>query len=664
MILLYYLFLFIVLLFNQSHYIFGGDSAEFSLVASTFSVAHPPGYPLYSVLSRAINYLVPFYSTPWRVSLISSVATIITSYILFRILTYLEIPRLIALFSASLYLFLFPIWLYAEIPEVFAIHNLLVIAITFLLFQYSTKSSLFVLYFIFFLIGLNVSNHHIFILFIPGWLYLLKLKWKAFLHKKYTKKVLLLAVLSFVLGASFYLYSVMASHYSPPLDWENAKTIDGFIRLITRSTYGVFKAYMGSSGSITNQLFDSFSFFIFALHDFRIMGLFFAIIGIFRLRRSNRQMFIFFTVTMLFHLFFLFYTNFSLSGSFTIAMYERFLIPIYLLFIIPLAYGVAYSYEVLIKLSRKWIKNAYLKKVLMYGYSLFLISYLGIIVFQNYQVIKRVPKLDYFAIYAKNLLDTVPAGAIFFVGADNSYFTTAYYHFAEGYRKDVKFIFINILDKKYYRDQIRVKYPELSIPEPYDKNKDLSDFVKRNARFGVYFDNARGGAWKPYGLLWKYYKTEVTISSETEQLLKENELLWSRVYKIPEMDAELKKILHLNVVQDHYINSYFNYGKLLFASGDVDKSVMIVKDIIDKYRKNDTKSKLVLVNLLVYQAKCVEAKFYLNSIDLNKLFENSGLLPSLKDYYKKCENNNPNLNKIIKIMDKNSDTSKTPLNEF
>ena len=86
-----------------------------------------------------------------------------------------------------------------------------------------------------------------------------------------------------------------------------------------------------------------------------------------------------------------------------------------------------------------------------------------------------------------------------------------------------------------------MKYPELSIPEPYDKNKDLSDFVKRNARFGVYFDNARGGAWKPYGLLWKYYKTEVTISSETEQLLKENELLWSRVYKIPEMDAELKR---------------------------------------------------------------------------------------------------------------------------
>lgn len=664
MILLYYLFLLVVLFFNQSHYIFGGDSAEFSLVARTFSVAHPPGYPLYSVLSRIVNYVIPFYSTPWRVSLISSVATVITSYVLYRILMYLKLPKLIALFSATLYIFLFPIWQYGEIPEVFALHNLLAISITFLIYRFSKKDHVFHLYSVAFLTGLSISHHHIFILFIPGWLYLLKSKWRTFLRKQVTKSFLLCIILSFALGASFYMYSIIASGYKPPLDWENAKTIDGFIRLITRSSYGVFKAYDASSGNITNQIFDSLSFFIFALHDFRIMGLFFAIIGIFRLKRSNRQMFIFFTVTMLFHLFFLFYTNFSLSGSFTIAMYERFLIPIYLLFIIPFAYGVAYSYEVLIKLSRKWIKNAYLKKVLMYGYSLFLISYLGIIVFQNYQVIKRVPKLDYFAVYAKNLLDTVPRGAIFFVGADNSYFTTAYYHFAEGYRKDVKFIFINILDKKYYRDQIRIRYPEISIPEPYDKNKDLSDFVKRNARFGVYFDNARGGAWKPYGLLWKYYETQVSSTSESEQLIKENERLWSRVYKIPEMDSELKKILHLNVVQDHYISSYFNYSKLLFATGHVDQAVTVIKNIIGKYRKNDTKTKLILVNLLVYQAKCIEAKSYLNSIDSNNLYENPGLLPSLKDYYDKCEKNNPNLNKIDKIMDKNSDTSKTPLKEF
>ena len=664
MILFYYFFLFIFLLLNQSHYIFGGDSAEFSLVARTFSVAHPPGYPLYSVLSRVINYLVPFYSTPWRVSLISSVATILTSYILFKLLSRLGIPRLIAVFSSTLYIFLFPIWQYAEIPEVFALHNALVMTITFLIYRYSKKDHIFYLYLMAFLTGLSVSHHHIFILFIPGWLYLLKTKWQPFLRKRITKRVLFYVIISFALGISFYVYSIIASGYKPPLDWENAKTFDGFVRLITRSSYGVFKAYDASSGNITNQIFDSLSFFIFVLHDFRIVGLFFAIIGAFRLKAKSKQIFTFFVTTMLIHLFFLFYTNFSLSGSFTIAMYERFLIPIYLLFIIPFAFGITYSYEVLALFSRKWVKNNSLKKVLIYGYSLFLLTYLIIVVYQNYQVIKKIPKLDYFADYAKNLLDTVPRGAIFFVGADNSYFTTAYYHFAEGYRKDIKYIFINILDKKYYRDQIRLKYPELTIPEPYDKNKDLSDFVKRNARFGVYFDNARGGAWKPYGLLWKYYETDVTSENSNDELVKENERLWNTIYKIPEMDAELKKILHLNVVQDHYINSYFNFSKLLFATGHIDQSASVVKNIISKYRKNDVKTKLILVNLLVYQKKCIDAKFYLKSIDLNRLYDNAGLLPSLKDYYEKCKISNPDLKKIDDIMDKSSDTSKTPLKEF
>ena len=30
--------------------IYGGDSAEFSIVFATWSVAHPPGYPLFSLI--------------------------------------------------------------------------------------------------------------------------------------------------------------------------------------------------------------------------------------------------------------------------------------------------------------------------------------------------------------------------------------------------------------------------------------------------------------------------------------------------------------------------------------------------------------------------------------------------------------------------------------
>lgn len=216
------------------------------------------------------------------------------------------IPRLIAIFSSTLYVFLFPVWQYAEIPEVFALHNLLVITITLLIFGYSKKQ-----YFLSLshslLNGSKRKSSPYFYFVYSGWLYLLKSKWHTFLRRQFTKNVLVFVVVSFTLGTSFYVYSIIASSYIPPLDWENAKTLAGFIRLITRSSYGVFKAYDASSGNITNQIFDSFSFFIFALHDFRVIGLFFAIIGIFRLKKNDKQMFVFFVTTMLLHLFFFLY---------------------------------------------------------------------------------------------------------------------------------------------------------------------------------------------------------------------------------------------------------------------------------------------------------------------------------------------------------------------
>jgi len=664
MILLYYTFLSIVLLANQSHSIFGGDSAEFSLVARTFSIAHPPGYPLYSILSRIVNFAVPLYSTPWRVSLISSASTILTSFILFKLLLSVKIPKLVSIFSATLYIFLFPIWQFSEIPEVFALHNLLAMTITYLIYRCPNKNIRSYLCLMAFMLGLSVSHHHIFILFIPGWVYLIRTKWQTF-EKALSKRYMhMFVMLFFMLGISFYLYPIMASRTLPPLDWENAKTLEGFWRLITRSSYGVFKAYEASAGNITNQIFDSLSFFIFILHDFRIAGLIFGILGYFRLRKKNRRICIFTAMTMGLHVFFLFYTNFSLSTSFTIAMYERFLIPLYLLYIIPFASGVTYMYEIGVRLMQGRIRNTHFKKVILLGYCLFLASYLGIIIYQNYQVIKKIPQLNYFAAYAKNLLDTVPPGAIFFVGADNSYFTTAYYHFAEGYRRDIKFVFINILDKEYYRAQIRSRYPELSLPEPYDKNKDLGEFVKRNSRFGIYFDGPRDGTWKPYGLLWKYYKTEKAGQRDTEQLLRDNERLWNHVYTIPELDDELKKILHLNVVQDNYINGYFNYGKLLFAAGNVDKSIAIVKKIVGRYRGKDLKSRLILVNLLVYRNRCEEASAIVKLMDMNELYDHPGLLPSLKDYYGKCAINSPHLRKINRIIENSSDALRTSLKEF
>jgi hypothetical protein len=67
---LYHIALFLFLAANQSMHAFGGDSAEFALVAKTGSIAIP-GYRFIPCL-RSSSTGFPGKTTPWRVALLSS----------------------------------------------------------------------------------------------------------------------------------------------------------------------------------------------------------------------------------------------------------------------------------------------------------------------------------------------------------------------------------------------------------------------------------------------------------------------------------------------------------------------------------------------------------------------------------------------------------------
>ena len=50
----------------------GGDSGELIVAASELGVAHPPGYPTFTLLGKLFT-LLPFGSVAWRVSLLTAV---------------------------------------------------------------------------------------------------------------------------------------------------------------------------------------------------------------------------------------------------------------------------------------------------------------------------------------------------------------------------------------------------------------------------------------------------------------------------------------------------------------------------------------------------------------------------------------------------------------
>lgn len=657
-----YLLVGVTLSFLASTRLFGGDSAEFSTIAHTWSIPHPPGYPFYSLLLNIVTHALPYGTIPWRASLLSVIPTVLTSFIIFKILSRLQVNKFISLLSSLIYIVLFPVWEYALVPEAFALNSFFVMFITYLLLSYHLKQNKNYLYLSALILGICVSHHHIFVIFIPGWFFLIK----PYIYKLYKdKKMFLFCGLLFILGLSFYLYAPIASYFNPPLQWEDAKSLNGFYRLITRAVYGSFTAYGGSKGDFVNQLYDIFSIFVFIFHDFRIIGSLIVGFGIISTIRIKNIFFSFLSTTSIFHIFFLFYTNFLLYNSFSIGMYERFLISFYSILIIYFALGFHYLY----KTCSTYVSKKSNKKILQSFVSLcafiFLIIYGAILAITNFRSISYIKNGRDFDRLGLDIIHTVPDGGIYFVNTDNANFATLY-HVIENKNDKSIFFQINLAYQKFYFNKFKRVNTSLKYPTTMNDTGDLKKFINLNKDRGVYLEFPQDyGFWMPYGLLWKYYESKEDGLKDIDAILERNTYLWNSVYHIPELNKYQLNIMHLQTILDYYVDSYLNYSKLLFLSKNYATTELILKNILKTYRPSNKLIKITLMNLYVYENKCKEAGNIANGF-LNYTIESLPIeaLNSMREYFIKCYPRDPRGSLFEKYIEKTNKKSLTPLNSF
>ena len=107
------------------------DSLEFQLVAPTFAIAHPTGYPLYTLLGGLYSRLIfPFGNWAWRMNLFSSLAgagTVALLYLLAKRLA--GGSRWSGLAAALAFAFGRVWWSQTTVAEVYALHNFFVAAL-------------------------------------------------------------------------------------------------------------------------------------------------------------------------------------------------------------------------------------------------------------------------------------------------------------------------------------------------------------------------------------------------------------------------------------------------------------------------------------------------------------------------------------------------------
>lgn len=625
----------------QSPYLFGGDSAEYSLIAESWSIAHPPGYPFYSFLINIAHSFLPFLPNYIQINLFSIIPTIIVSLLIYVLINDFLNDKFIALATSILYIFLFPIWLYSELPEVFSLNNLIIILITYFILKYRIHPEKRIKYLLFFLMGLIFVHHHTAIIFLPGWYFLLHNNLKK-LFKDLKK-----SLFYFFIALSFYLYAPIVSLFNPPIDYENVKTFQGLLRLFTRTSYGTFRAFVGSSTNFLSQIYNAFSVIIYILQDFRTIGFVFILMGIFWMYKKNKIFFKFILVSILFQLFFLFYTSFPTTTSFIQAIFERFLIPLYLLLIFPFAYGLDYLKNKIQYMQEKFVKNNLIKKFIGVFIYLLAFCYIFVVFYSNYQIIKYVPKMKDFDILAENILDTVPKNSILTTSSDSTTFSVYYYYYAKKYRQDVKIVHLGLLPRDYYQKKLKKNYNDMNLD--INQSNLIDDFISKNAqKYGYYAETPQTtGVWLPYGLLWKYYPNQEKAQQDISNVIRINEYYWTKIYKIPNPPKKALNILHLAAIRENYLGRLMNYTDLLIKEKQYDKAVSYLKTILNTYDQNNQRSIASLMKIYSVIKNCTQASIYqkkfLNSFDSNDIDK----LTQILYYYYYCDSKNPKVDQYL-----------------
>lgn len=251
------------------------DAGELAAVCTTLGIAHPTGYPLFTVLGH-LWVLLPWPFEPVFALNIFAAALTAASVVFFfnsvyEIFNYLnisaakqkkltELPMALgALASALMYAFALTVWEQAVAVEVYSMQLLLVNAILFVFLKamFSSGKKTQLLFLAAFLIGLGFSNHMQTILLLPAILLLFfRQPGESFDFSKDKWKLLAFLLVPLLLGLSFYLYLPLRSAAGPEFNWGWVhRGLDKFLYHVQGKQYQV---WMFADSSVLGENFGKF----------------------------------------------------------------------------------------------------------------------------------------------------------------------------------------------------------------------------------------------------------------------------------------------------------------------------------------------------------------------------------------------------------------------
>lgn len=555
-----------------------GDSGELITAAASGGIAHPPGYPLYTMLGRLFTF-IPHGSIAWRVNLMSAVfnaaAVVVVYFVLWHIM-YSAMPALIgALFLAFSTIF----WRYSLVAEVFALNDFLVAVLVLILIVWSRQlppasssekrlprpPGLPLAYLWCLVLGLSLSNHHTVLFVVPAFGYFL---WRSS-PSLFRPQFLIPGFICFLLGLLPYLYLPLASGSQPYLNWDNPAEPAGFLRLITRGDYGTI-TLSPASASRHAAVAQVPLYLISLINEFTLPGFIFGLLGMYRLYRRNRCLFnFFFSAWLLSGMVFLIVGNLNIEKASFHAVISRFHLMPGIFFTFFIAFGI----ELCASLLFSACKTVNISRIMNPAVSLlFSVSVAASFLLHFNAADQRGNTLAYQ--FGMNVLRTLPPNALLMATGDTFISVIDYLHVVEKQRPDIK-----IIEEKvkfpWYVKQLRRRYPDIQIPFPFVDLKEhfYREVIDANSsRFAIYLHYssdptiAEKYSLVPYGLVYlvlpiKTIPENEIYKKDLNRILDQYIIDADRLGKVRNIDFEGEIVLY-------YAAMYDSSATFLFKNND------------------------------------------------------------------------------------------------
>jgi hypothetical protein len=214
------------------------DSGELAAACATFGVAHPTGYPLFTLLGHTWT-LLPWPSVIGGLNVLAAIFVAASASMMFLLLQELRLSRIVAATGALLYGWTSIVWTQAQSIEVYSLHALLLTTTLYAAMRSRNASKNDVRWFAItaLLFGLMLTNHLSSAFLMPG---IVLLALPPGTTRAQTKRLALIACIGLI-PLALYVTLPLRSAQNPPINWGMAhRSLDAFLYHVKGTQFGVW----------------------------------------------------------------------------------------------------------------------------------------------------------------------------------------------------------------------------------------------------------------------------------------------------------------------------------------------------------------------------------------------------------------------------------------